>query len=341
MARRHKAPPDAGHDAPPVPGSVPEAQPMIDLSDFEGQESEARNDIFVIDPIRWAKLQKEGIDTRITRVRIQVWRNDKRVKIPGELAPEQARSSDLLRRWGPGLYELAGCNEQGVYIAGARINVDDPRAGAAPSPAFGVPPPPAAASGAATFEQQLLQTLLAKALAAPAPAAEADPMRDAMAAIVKGMAVQQQMMSQALQLQMQLQNTSPEKQQGDRMWSILEGMIKRPNPTNGGGAGGFAEFLPILQWGMQLGRATVPGAPAVAAADPDAAIPPWLRMVPEVADTVGVPLIVTIAQAVLPPEKAKIVIDAISEHQKARKAEAEADAAAAGDVHDTTGEAVP
>ena len=338
--RRHKPPPDAGPDAPAVPGNAPDAQPMIDLSDFENQEGEPRNDIFTIDPIRWAKLQKEGIDTRITRVRIQVWRNDKRVKIPGELAPEHARASDLLRRWGPGLYELAGCNDQNVFIAGARINVDDPRATAAPAAGF-APSPTTAPPTGQTFEQQLLQTLLTNAIGGAARPQEADPMRDAMAAIVKGMAMQQQMMTQALQLQMQMQNASPEKQTADRMWTLVEGIVKRPNPNGGGGGGGgFAEFLPILQWGMQLGRATVPGAPAAGPADPDAAIPPWLRMVPEVADTVGVPLIVTIAQAVLPPEKAKIVIDAISEHQQARKAEAEADAAAAN-VRDTTGETVP
>lgn len=65
----------------------------------------------------------------------------------------------------------------------------------------------------------------------------------------------------------------------------------------------------------------------------------WPSLVGELADTIGVPLVVSISQAVLSPDKAKNVMEAVEAHMKARTAEAEADKAH-GDVIDTEGTTV-
>jgi hypothetical protein len=55
----------------------------------------------------------------------------------------------------------------------------------------------------------------------------------------------------------------------------------------------------------------------------------WIEFASNLSDTVGVPLVATISQALLPPEKAKQVLEAINTHLETRQREAEADAAAA------------
>lgn len=315
MAARKKPEPESADIGAPEPGPK-----MIDLSDFEDEpEKDFVGDVFSPDPMRLEKLRAKGVDVRLTRVRVEYWKEGKRARIPGEWPPEQCTTEQLLKRWGPGLYQLRGVNDAGNFIAGARLNVEaiPGTAAAAPGAPWNPPQPsgypngqPAPApSGGLTFEQQLLMAVLAGRQQQPH---EPDPMRDAVGSIVKLM---------ALQLQMQ----ASQKQAGpdERLYALLERMMATPVKHTNGSGPPLAEFMPILNMGIALGtRIAGAGAPG---ATPEDDLPPWLRVVPEIADTVGVPLLVTLAQAMLSPEKAKMVLDAITEHSQARKAEAEAD----------------
>jgi hypothetical protein len=134
----------------------------------------------------------------------------------------------------------------------------------------------------------------------------------------------------AMQLQIQaanmMKNPNATPEQKDRtvelLKTILESTSKPPPPPPK--QLGFAEFMPILTMGMNMGARMNGGTNGNPA---EKQLPPWLEILPGLADTVGVPLIATLAQAWLAPDKAKLVIEAINEHSGARKAEADAEAA--------------
>jgi hypothetical protein len=315
----------------------------VDLGDLAAslqetiqEDPQPTNDIFLLDALKLAQFEKAGVDPNVVEISVVLHDTQKgRISIPGRYPIESMTLEEVARRWGPGIYEIRGYNSSKRAVAYARHQLR----GVAPSP---VPRAQATAmheAGAASssaeggsFEQQLMRMLLLKMVegfaGGPNPGA-VDPMRDTMAQMVKMMAMQQQMALTSLQAQQTLnqQNAAPREAMQDRFLALVEKSIAG---GKGSAPGGFAEALPVLQLGMSLGQRMAGGAPAVAAED-GSKPPAWLEVVPEIADTVGVPLIVSLAQAFLPPEKAQQVLEAIGEHSKARQAEAKAQEANGGD----------
>jgi hypothetical protein len=113
----------------------------------------------------------------------------------------------------------------------------------------------------------------------------------------------------------------------------------KPN-GNGNGGGTLAELMPLLTLGINLGSRMAGAGAGAGTGEPAEKKNEWLEMVPELADSLGVPLIVALSQT-LPEAKAKEALRAIEEHMKARQAEAHAATAAAANPIDTSGTEVP
>lgn len=300
------------------PAPVPQVPPLIDLSAFDDGEPRAggstMGDLISLDPVRLAKLREKGHDVVVSRVRFEKWTHERgKVRVPGEYPPELVNADWVLGKWGPGLYEIKAVNSQGMYLGACRANL-------APAPS-----PPARENGSPVqssngsngngsagplSEQSFMQQLVLASLARPQPvSAEPEPMRQVVGSIAQLMALQ-------LQTQSMQPKTDPV------LLELLKEMraeraTKKASPS-------FTDVLPILQLGLGIGARM--GGNGGALVNPDDA-PGWLKMVPQLADTVGVPLVLSIAQALLPPDKAKGLLEAVEKHMAARQAEAAADIA--------------
>lgn len=320
-AKKPKNPPSAAAEVATPEASPSVAAPFPDLSGMleedEGADEEAARrkpgTLITLNPERIATLQKKGIDVRIAKIRIEKTSEEgRKQRVPGEFPPDAVTVEFIMNRWGPGYYEVKGVNAGGMYIGGSSVHVD------------GVPeiarangtgaPQPNGAAPALTFQEQLLMALIAR----PPPPREEDSMRDAIASMVKLMTLQ--MTQQQMQAAMVAQSGAGQSKGGldSKVLELLERALRPEKQENG-----FAQFLPLLQMGVNIGRGMAGGT----VPNPEGDMPPWMRIVPELADTVGVPLVVTFAQALLGPEKAKDVVEAIQNHDNARRAEAEAEAA--------------
>ena len=292
-------------------------QPLIDLSAFDEDEppqrTNAMGDLLSLDPVRIKKLQEKGHDVLVSRVRFEKWTQDRgKVRVPGEYPPELINADWVLAKWGPGLYELKAVNAQGMYLGSSRANIAP-----APEPPNGhvnghtapVPNGQGQASQSMSSEAFMQQLVLAS-FARPQPAsAEPEPMRQVVGSIAQLMA-----------LQMQTQSMAP-KTDPVLLELLRELKAQRSAPAKSGPS--FAEVMPILQLGLGIGARMTGGAGAGALMNPEEPAG-WLKMVPQLADTVGVPLVLSIAQALLPPDKAKGLLEAVEKHMQARTAEAAA-----------------
>lgn len=304
----------------------------VDLGDLAEQfadqtpeEREPSSDLFVLDALKLAQLEKAGVDSTVVEVSVTLHDTHKgRITIPGRYPIEGLSLEEIARRWGPGIYELRGFNQQKRAVAYARHQLRG--VAPAPAPATSASSLGGSSGGGDSFEREIMRALLLRMVDQQGGGgAAADPLRSTMAEMAKMMALQQQMALTALQAQQQISqaNAAPAQAMQDRFLALVEKSI---NGKAQNGGGGFAEAMPILQLGMSLGqRIAGGGSSAIVPATDDTPKPPgWLEVVPEIADTVGVPLIVSLAQAFLPPDKAQQVLEAIGEHAKARQAEARA-----------------
>jgi len=311
--------------------------PPVDTSPF-GDDDDGQNvgDIVIVDPIRMKVLQSKGVDVRIDRCRIERWRPDGqgRIRIPGELDPQDVTVANLRRRYGPGKYLVRAVNAKGNYIASGTAQVgDEPIAGdaAEPASAENAVAPALHTNGSESFAEKLLLVVLPAMFqqrAAPAPAD--DSLRETMGA-----------MSKMIALQMQLQTANAMRQQNpaapdasvDRTLQLLKVFLEQSKPAAAPARKemGLAEFLPLLQMGMNIGS-RMSGGGGFVQNPGEKPLPAWAQMIPELADTIGVPLVATIAQGVLPKDTAEAVLKLMQEHLETRKVEAEAEAAAADAV---------
>lgn len=303
-------PPDVPPVVPPVVSVMSEAPPDPD-------EPSPMGDILLIDQAKMQALSAKGVDTTIARVRVERFSEEQSrfVRQDGEFPPDMVTVKWLRKKYGPGRYFCRAHNAGGMYMGGGGAVIEklpEPVA-AAPVVAPTVVSGPGAGGGL-TFEQQMLLTLVqGRATAVPPP--QDDGLRETLAAMSRMIALQVQTATMN-QVKGQLAGTQ-NGSSDERFLSLLDRLVGQKSARE---PMGFKEFLPILQLGIGLGaRANgTPGRP-----NPENDIPPWLQIVPDLADTVGVPLIVAIAQATLPPDKAEAVLNTITEHQKARQKEAE------------------
>ncbi|MGH7605566.1 MAG: hypothetical protein ACRENK_16425 [Gemmatimonadaceae bacterium] len=311
--------------------------PLVDFSAFDSDD-ESRDegpicDVIELNPVKMGRLAAKGTETTIARIRIERWNEEgKRVRLPGEWPPQQVTSEWIRQRWGDGQYQVVAINRLGQYLASNRLvleqqKIKNPNApgpvplGDATAPAFhpmGASALPQAPSESA-FMQTLLLTLLQNRQVEP------DSMRESMAAFMKMMAMQMQMQM------MKHANPAEPVRHDSELVSLLRELATQSNrqaaPVKREPS--FTDVLPMLQMGMNLGARMAGNGGSALALNPEDQIPAWLKVMPQIADTVGVPLILAISQGFLPPEKAQLVAKVVEEHQQARRAEAEADAAAA------------
>jgi len=313
---------------PPLPPTEPPAlPPLVDLLEAEDElpaVSPAGAGVFDFDLDSLAKKKAAGHDVEPAFWQVEKWINGKRTSIDRAFTPSQATLRFLGDTLGAGTYLCVMKNARGQAIARNTRTVDGPEhpptetgrtLGGGTLAENGAP-----RSG--SMLDRVLEVMLLRALDPPKTETREDPMRDAMATMVKGMALQQQMQAQALQLQMQMQDRrdAPGNRDSDRLFGLLEKLAngsKGPNGTSTGNA--LAELMPILTLGLNLGSRMAGGAAGAPAEKKNE----WLEIIPDLADSVGVPLIVALSQT-LPADKAREALRAIEEHMRARQAEAEA-----------------
>lgn len=332
MARRNRKT-SARVDAPePEQSATPdpiEPPPAIDMHVFDADEGgQGVGDVIFVDPIRMAALKSRGVDTLMTRARIERFKPGQtgKIRIEGEFPPEVVTAAWLRAKFGGGRYFVRGVNEAGNYIAGGTCTVhvepgDEVSASAAvpvrENGAGAVAPP--STNGTESFAEKLLLALLPAMVSQRAAAPQDDSLRDTINAMGR-MAAMQMQMSTANALARPNGAPAPEK---DRSLEILKLALERSTPPAPAKEMGVKDFLPILTLGMQMGS-RMAGAHGTVENPKEDETPFWMKMVPDVLDSVGAPLIAAFSQSFLPPDKAKQVLDVISEHVKAKQAAAEA-----------------
>ena len=191
--------------------------------------------------------------------------------------------------------------------------------------------------GMGGLQDQMMAAMIQRMINPPA-----DPMRDALASMMKMMALGMQNSQQTMQQMATLQaTTQPPAGAGAAellapMVTSLIGELSRARET--GGAGGDAQSaIAMLQMGLQL-REQING---------DGDSREWLKVVPQLADSMGPGVVAAIATAMIKdPAKSQAVLDTINEHMRTRSAEATGEIDDApigtppGSVLDTPGAAV-
>lgn len=299
--------------------AIPAEVPIPELP-VDPDEPSPLGDILSIDPNRMRAMAAKGTDTVVARVRVERFseKEGRFIRLDGEFPPDVVTARWIRKRFGAGRYFCRGHNVNGQYLASGHVVVEaEPEL---PQPVV-APTMPSVAGGPLTFEQQLVLALIGNRAA---PQQQDDGLRETLAAMSKMIALQVQTATMN-QVKSGLGGGQQNGHSEDRFFALLSKLVEQPAKRDSGGFG-LKEFLPVLQLGIGLGQR----ASGIPVKENPKDLPPWLQVVPDLADTIGVPLIVTIAQATLPPEKAQAVIDTVNEHQKARQAEAAAAVAEEG-----------
>lgn len=311
---------------------VAEPDPMAEVAKF----SPANSDLVDLTPEQVRRAQEKGIDPTVVTVAVGRVVGNKIAHL-GSFGAEGSTVAGVSAAYGAGLYQIGYRNPSGSYVGARRIHVQaDGTAGPPPPLTASVQPfpgsyqrPPAPSPLEAIAYKMLEQKLLG---------AQEDPMRSTLAEVLKLYALSAEQQRQAsaaaaesqrqfLQTMMQIQQLGGQQQpksdpNADRMFDLFSKLViadrSKPTPPQP-----VDQFVKALEFGMRL--AGTPGA-AAGAAD-ESKDPSWLELVMPAVDSIGPPLVSTIAEAVLDKEKAAAVQETMRQHMQARKAEADADAA--------------
>lgn len=235
----------------------------------------------------------------------------------GNFAIENATEAWVAENIGPGNYSCTSFNLRGRFLYTGRVKID-----AAPHPSQGgyaQPPwqPPGASRPAGDMTQQIQEMALQRMLAP-----QGDQMGEAIASIVKMMAASQAQFQQMIQMQMA---TAPKDPTSSplmlMMMKQLMGERRNPLPAPSSEGSSIQELMGVLQLGMQM-REHVAGGSGDPADKTD--FDKVLEIVPQVADSMGNPVVSLLAYSFLPKDKADLVAKTISEHEAGRTAEAAA-----------------
>lgn len=295
-------------------------------------------DLLSLTAVKVAQLIAKGVDPRVNRVAVRRVISGRHAELIGTFAAAGSTIAGLAS-YGPGTYDVHGINAIGKYVCSARHRIGS-------NGELTALPPLGAPTGASSLGngmsssnpmEAIMFRLLEQRLLAP----QQDPMRDAMAEMLKmlvvtnqqnaSMAQQQQ---QFLMSQMQIAKQASESVNGpanamtDKLFSALLETMK----SNGNGSSAKAQIrdtLELVQFGVALAAAGSRDNP-----DGDEKEPSWLKHVIPIVESMGPGVVATIAQAALPKEKADMVVETIKSHMQAREAEAKAD------VVDTDGQEV-
>jgi len=341
MAQRRKKGAVAAPEGKPDPDdgeSAPESDPIPDLtSDLElsgGQVTGAPGayglpmscDVFEPNAETLSRLKDRGVDTRVSRIYIYRMVDGKHERIPGQWSPEEVSTEFLKQRFGPGIYFCKGVNDGGMFVITGR----NPIGHAQQRSGFGSFSTGGFDFGQPTNGQQHanpLEVLMLDMLKERVSGTKNDPMRDAMADMMKMMAIQTQSTLQLLQAQVQMKKDDAVPG-NDLLRTLLSVVVKNAS----GKSGGVEEALGLITMGLNLGRQLTDNPGEKPKEDPD-----WLKAFAILSDSLGPSLAGIVAQTLPNEEQRRAATETIQSHMKAREQEARAEA----DTIDVDGEVAP
>lgn len=288
-------------------------------------------DLFAPRPDAVAKVAERGLNPKLRKVRVYPINGGKRGPMLTELTADGLTLAWFRGHIPPGVYDLQGLTEDRMWLGGERVVVNETDSGAFAQPK-------GAASSSGGLADEVMRALVMRAL----DKENGSGFESAMSGMVKAMSAQQQMLSTAVQLQLQAMQAANAPAQA-RESSTME-MLKvflpllRPPPAPASpprapaAAGSTADLLTLLKFGMELGKGKGQG-------NGDAP-PAWFDMLPDLVDSVGPGILVVLAQ-LFPEDKAKQAMELMEQHMRAREAEAKARASEAEtDPIETEGQTV-
>lgn len=199
-------------------------------------------DVFVFSRGDFEKFRAKGY--RIDHCRLEVYRSGEKVRIAGTWPLEQVSTSWILQTFGPGLYDVTGCDAEGNYRKRARMTLGDPNqtAGASPGPTRSVPHGNGGLGEALALLAQLKSLGM---FGAPAQ----DPIREAVGAIMASSAAMQKSMMEFMQLQMAM----AEKRQADPTRDVyLSELVKLKLGGSERKSGSVEELAAMLKIAKEL-----------------------------------------------------------------------------------------
>lgn len=282
-------------------------------------------DLFQVPATKVADLLARGADPRIAYVRIRKSEGGTWRPIEGTWPVEQTSRAWILEHWGPGIYDVSGCNEELAFVTRSKIQIHPPatRNGHGAS-SYGNPN---GNGGGSDWRDDLVKTLLLQALNK-----KEEPIGSTIKPVIEMMAASVQLQQQMVSTQLQLMaaRDAPAQAAGSLTETLLKEVIKNKNPSGGQPA----DVMQAIRFGLEMGKIGAPAAPGTTQADADAKHrQAFIEALVGVSDTLGPGLVATLAQASLPADKAAAVLDLMAQHFKAREAEA------ANEPIDTEGEA--
>jgi len=275
-----------------------------------------------------ARQLVSGVDPTVAKVRVFVVDRGQQHRVMigsvSEWPPSDVSTGWIIETFGPGTYIVKGFNHASDKVCEGRVSFWDPATRAPLGGDSGTPKSDNRARVSEAIAQ--LAELTTLQAAARAQGGGSDSRATDWPGIAVGIAGIVGALAPVLT-----------RKENDTATAALIELAKQKNPAaNGSGSANFQEMMAVLSFGMTLAEKKS------GKSIEDKEHPVW-KMVPTIVDTVGVPLCCTLATAILGPEKAKPVIEAINQHTQARVEEARADQAVAGadpNVVDTQGATV-
>lgn len=299
------------------------------------------------------ELAGRGVDARVDRLQIARYDGSRKHWICSPESPHPAffPTRDATRAWlletfGEGSYWISARNAQNRILIGQRLDLGESSEGLVAgfwhpaSPGMAARKPAAAAATTsssspratssssssssassssddpmADLTRRMLQRAIDTMLAPPPPPPPPDPLRETVASIA------------ALLAETKLRPAAPPAPPAPTLSDrLLERLLEQaiapapPPPAPAPAPNALGQLRELVEL-MRVVRELSP-APATAA-DPDEN--PLVKVIPDLADSIGPGLITAIAHGMLPPDKATAVQELIAQHLATRAAEAKGD----------------
>lgn len=269
------------------------------------------SDLVAVTAEKVAEWKERGINPYPHRAIIFKHVNGSAERLEGAWPVVDVTRDWIRDKWGAGTYTIQVHNADSQILTRRGCSVTGVNGSTAAAP------PASAVLGGVDLggsNADLTKFLLLKLLERQEP--KQDPMREVVA-------------SMASLMQVQLAGLAAAKPSGEDpaikiLLAILPKLLEKPAAPIVPAAPRTTseEFLTLMRFGMALAsKQNSSGSPAAEKEDSEV-----MKMIPELADSLGPGLIGTIAAAVLPKEKADAVLNIIEQHMKTRQTEAEAQA---------------
>lgn len=305
--------------------------------DFDEPVLPPEFDVFEANPECVHKMRERGADPTVVRIQVFSVQGGRRGKMIRSFRPEGVTYARLCRKLPPGRYDVQAYSADRCFVGGKRITVTDRSTAEDIAPELNDPASIDSGEAGSSWGKRgdrLVWELAMRALRGHESQGSSSEIREAMAGMLKLQQAQLAMQQTELQNRLALFEAETKAKRGGTndqlslLTTVLDLVDKRGGRARSGKGPDASDFVGILQLGMHL---------AGARKEPERMDDDWIeRLFLPLADQLG-PQLVTMLAMLFPDEKAKIIIDTLSQHLKTR--EAEAKAAAAEDEPDSVLEA--